>query len=144
MGEVPPVWRVSRWDGQTGRVRTDRRTELLAVSAGGAAGALVRYAVLLVWPTRSGGFPWGTFAVNVTGCLLIGLLMVLVTHRVRRVFLGPGLLGGFTTFSAYAEEVRGLLSWSRPGLAVAYLAATVLAAPVAVAAGTWLGRRVRR
>ncbi|WP_233160357.1 fluoride efflux transporter CrcB [Actinophytocola xanthii] len=125
-------------------MRTDRRTELLAVSAGGAVGALVRYAAFAVWPTRSGGFPWATFAVNVTGCLLIGLSMALVTPRLWRVFLGPGLLGGFTTFSTYAEEVRALLDWARPGTAVAYLAATVLAALAAVAAGGWLARRARR
>jgi fluoride exporter len=138
------VWRVSRSDGQTVRMRPDPRTELAAVSAGGAVGALVRYVVLLVWPTRGGGFPWATFAVNVTGCLLIGLLMALVTHPVRRAFLGPGLLGGFTTFSTHAEEVRGLLSWSRPALGVVYLAATLLTALSAVAAGRWLARRVRR
>ncbi|HWM04389.1 MAG TPA: CrcB family protein [Actinophytocola sp.] len=118
---------------------------LAAVSAGGVVGALARYGLLLVWPTRAGGFPWGTFAVNVAGCLAMGILMVLVTeraHRLVRPFLGAGVLGGFTTFSAYAEEVRALLrpEWLLVGLA--YLVGTLLAAVAATALGTWLTRRV--
>lgn len=121
-------------------VRGGRGIELAAVSAGGALGALVRYGILRAWPTRPGGFPWATFAVNISGCLLIGTIMVLVTHRLARPFLGPGVLGGFTTFSAYAEEVRALLSpeWMVVGLA--YALGTALAAPAAV----WLGARVAR
>lgn len=120
------------------------RAELIAVSAGGAIGALLRYGILQVWPTRSGGFPWGTFVINVSGCLLIGALMVLVTHRLARPFLGAGVLGGFTTFSTYADEVRALLrpEWIVVGLV--YLVGTVLAALVAVAVGAWVARAVVR
>lgn len=119
-------------------------SQLAVVAAGGALGALARYGAQVAWPTPAAGFPWGTLLVNVVGCLLIGMLMVLVNEvlmapRLVRPFLGVGLLGGFTTFSAYAEDVRALLS-PAPLTAVGYLLGTVLAALVAVVAGVWLAR----
>jgi CrcB protein len=123
------------------------RSILAAVSAGGALGALARYGLLLAWPTRHGAFPWGTFVINVAGCFAIGVLMVLVTevrtaHPLVRPFLGTGVLGGFTTFSTYAEETRALLAPGTVAVAVAYLAGTLLAALAATVAGTWLTRLV--
>nr|WP_225955538.1 CrcB family protein [Kibdelosporangium phytohabitans] len=114
-----------------------------AVSVGGGLGALARYLVGLAVPA-----PWGTFGINVLGCFLIGVLMVLATetfraHRLVRPFLGVGVLGGFTTFSAYAVDADQLLSDS-PWLAGAYLVGTLVAALVAVAAGVWLVRRLAR
>ncbi|MFL6145479.1 MAG: FluC/FEX family fluoride channel [Labedaea sp.] len=113
---------------------------LAVISFGGALGALGRYALSAAIPVVPGRFPLATFLINVTGCLLIGVLMVLVTevyrtHRLLRPFLGVGVLGGFTTFSTYAEEVRALLrpEWTVVGLV--YLAGTVLAALLAA----WLG-----
>src|SRR5437763_10088263 len=84
------------------------------IAAGGALGALARYGVSLALPTQPGHFPWGTFAINVVGCALIGVLMVLImevwsAHRLLRPFLGVGVLGGFTTFSTYAVDLLGLL-----------------------------------
>jgi fluoride exporter len=119
------------------------------VALGGGLGALARYGIGRAWPTPAGGFPWATFTINVVGCLLIGVLMVLITevwsaHPLARPFLGVGVLGGFTTFSSYAVEIRGLL---RPGMvpvAFAYLAGTVLAALLAVLAGAWLTRAATR
>ncbi|HEU5110869.1 MAG TPA: CrcB family protein, partial [Micromonosporaceae bacterium] len=69
-----------------------------AVSAGGALGALARYALAAGWPDRPGGFPWATFVINVSGCLLIGAVLALVggDARVARAFLAPGVLGGYT------------------------------------------------
>ncbi|HEU5471383.1 MAG TPA: fluoride efflux transporter CrcB [Actinophytocola sp.] len=120
---------------------------LAVISAGGALGALARYGVGLAVPTVPGRFPLGTFLVNVTGCLLIGVLMVLITelrraHRLVRPFLGVGVLGGFTTFSTYAEEVRGLLRPESIGTGLGYLAGTVLAALAAVWAGSGVTRLV--
>jgi CrcB protein len=140
-GHVTPP---ARHDPPTARLSGVTRSILAAVSVGGALGALARYGLLLAWPTRHGAFPWGTFVINVAGCFAIGVLMVLVTevrtaHPLVRPFLGTGVLGGFTTFSTYAEEVRALLPES-VAVAATYLAGTLLAALVATAAGTWLTR----
>ncbi len=112
---------------------------LAAVSAGGALGALARAAVLGAWPAPPGGFAWSTLGVNVSGCLLIGVLMTVVAelrpHRLVRPFLGVGVLGGYTTFSTYAAETDALLS-AAPVAALAYLVATPLAALLAVALGS--------
>ncbi len=123
---------------------------LAAVAAGGALGALARYGALVLWP-GAGGFPWTVFVVNVTGCALIGVLMVLtvergrITHPLVRPFLGVGVLGGYTTFSTYAADVSDLLVRQEVAVAMAYAAVTVVAALGAVwaaAAGTraWLDR----
>jgi len=109
------------------------------IAAGGMIGAAARHAVALALPTRD-GFPWGTLLVNVSGCLLIGVLMVVILeatapHPLARPFLGVGVLGGYTTFSTYAVEVHALLLDHRVGTAVAYLLGTVLAALVAVQLG---------
>ncbi|MET7499477.1 FluC/FEX family fluoride channel [Streptomyces microflavus] len=119
-----------------------------AVAAGGALGALARYGALVLWPAAEGGFPWTVFAVNVSGCALIGVLMVLtvergrVTHPLVRPFLGVGVLGGFTTFSTYAADVSGLLVRQELAVALAYMAATVVAALAAVWAGAVVTRRL--
>jgi CrcB protein len=113
---------------------------LCAVSAGGAAGALARYGLGVAFPHRPGEIPWATFGVNVSGCLLIGVLMVLVadvwpTRRLLRPFLGTGLLGGYTTFSTYIVDVQHLVGTGAARTALAYLAGTLLAAMAAVYAG---------
>ncbi len=110
------------------------------IAAGGVTGALARYGLVRVWPAPVGGFPWATFAINVLGCLLIGVLIVMVSevwaaHRLIRPFLGTGLLGGFTTFSGYAEQTRALLAAGRLAVAFGYLSGTVGAALVAVQLG---------
>jgi CrcB protein len=110
-----------------------------AIAAGGALGALARYGVAQTWPARPGGFPWATFGINVSGCLAIGVLLVVITelratHRLARPFLGTGILGGFTTFSTYAVETGRLLR-DHPVTALVYLAGTATAALIAVQAG---------
>ncbi|ANB04875.1 hypothetical protein SAM40697_0914 [Streptomyces ambofaciens] len=120
---------------------------LAVVAAGGAAGACARYAAALWWPTRTGGFPWTTFCVNVAGCAVIGAFMVLVTevwtaHRLARPFFATGVLGGFTTFSTYAVDGRQLFAADQARTALAYLAATPLAALTAVWAAAWATRRL--
>ncbi|MFD1813317.1 fluoride efflux transporter CrcB [Rhodococcus gannanensis] len=116
-----------------------------AVAVGGALGALARYGVARMIPAAPDTFPWATFTVNVLGCLLIGILLVLVTeawtaHFLLRPFLGVGVLGGFTTFSTYAVEIVGLTDEGRPVLAFTYLAGTLVAALAAVVAGVWFTR----
>ena len=122
------------------------------ISAGGALGALARWGLAVAVPA-GGGFPWATFATNVSGCLLIGVLMVLVHEvwpgrRLLRPFLGVGVLGGYTTFSTYAVDVVRLVDTGAWLTALTYLTATVVVALAAVHAGTvaarWLVRRTGR
>jgi CrcB protein len=116
---------------------------LAAVSAGGVLGALARYAIATARPHHPTEFPWATWAVNVSGCLLIGVLMAFVTlrwpaRRLIRPFLGVGVLGGYTTFSTSVVDVQQATAHGAPGIALLYLGATVTGALVAV----WLGATV--
>lgn len=107
---------------------------LLAVAAGGAAGAVLRYLCGEVAPD-GGGFPWVTFAVNVVGCALLAGLELLPLARRSATWaaaLGPGVLGGFTTFSATSEQGRALLADGDTVLAGGYLLGTLTACLVAV------------
>jgi fluoride exporter len=118
---------------------------LLAVSAGGVLGALARYGLSVLVPHGPGDWPLATWLTNVSGCLLIGVLMVLVTEvwprqRYLRPFLGVGVLGGYTTFSTAMVDVRQLVVAGRPALGLLYLGATALAAVAATAVG-WFGAR---
>ena len=119
-------------------IRRTRDTVLLTVIAvGGAIGATARYLIGLAWPTEPGGFPWATLFINVFGCALIGILMVVVTdvltrQRLIRPFLGTGVLGGFTTFSTYALDIQQLVANRHAGTALLYLAATITGALIAV------------
>ncbi|MFI9050275.1 fluoride efflux transporter FluC [Streptomyces sp. NPDC053427] len=117
-----------------------------AVAVGGGIGAAARYGASLLWPTAAGTFPWTILAVNVVGCALMGVLMVLITelwspHRLVRPFLGTGILGGFTTFSTYAVDIERLVNARQAALGLVYLAATLLAALAAVWGGVALTRR---
>ncbi len=113
--------------------------DLGLVGVGGALGSLGRYGVAVVLPHGPTGLPVATLLVNASGCLLLGLL---VASRPRqswvRPFAGSGLLGGFTTFSAFALETDRLLLTS-PVMAAAYLGLTVLLGLAAARAGLALG-----
>ncbi|UQT54570.1 fluoride efflux transporter CrcB [Streptomyces durmitorensis] len=120
------------------------------VAVGGAIGASARYGASLIWPTAPGTFPATTLLVNVVGCALMGVLMVLLTearrtlkepHRLLRPFLGTGVLGGFTTFSTYAVDIERLAEGGHARTALAYLLLTVLAALAAVWSASWATRR---
>ena len=118
---------------------------IAAVAAGGALGALARYGAGLAFTHDPGTFPLATFLVNVSGCLAIGVVIVMLTersnaHRLARPFLATGVLGGFTTFSTYATDTHALLAAGRFGIAAAYLFGTLVAA----IAATWLGMRLAR
>jgi fluoride exporter len=120
---------------------------LWVIAAGGVIGALARYQVGRWWPTPADGFPTATLTVNLVGCLLIGVLMVVVTerwspHPLVRPFLGTGVLGGFTTFSTYSADIQMLIAHGRAGTALAYLAGTAVGAVVAVALGISSTRRL--
>lgn len=122
---------------------------LAAISAGGVAGALARYGLATAWPHPPDGFPWSTFVINVTGCFLIGVLMVIVTEVVThkpllRPFLGVGVLGGYTTFSTYVVDIQRAAGEGAALVALSYLALTLVGALLAVYAGTVLTRAAVR
>jgi fluoride exporter len=106
----------------------------LAVALGGAVGALLRWSLGELVPDGT-GFPWTTFGINLTGSIALAALPVLGAVRHRpwlAAGLGPGLLGGYTTLSSYAEETRVLLADGQTGTALAYLLGTLAACLVAV------------
>ena len=122
---------------------------LAAISVGGAAGAVARFAIANAWPAAPNGFPWATFVINVTGCLLIGVLMVAIAevwprHRLLRPFLGTGVLGGYTTFSTYTGDIQQLVAAGAARTGLLYLAGTLVAALAAVAAALTVTRRLTR
>jgi CrcB protein len=114
---------------------------LAVIAIGGALGSAARYGAGLLLPhDPARGLPWSTLAVNAVGSLLIGVLMVLITeafaaHPLVRPFLGVGILGGFTTFSSYAAEIRTLLDRGAVAAGLGYLALTVIVALAAVTIG---------
>jgi CrcB protein len=117
---------------------------LLLVMLGGAIGAGCRYAVGKVAVAQLGtGFPWGTLAVNLAGGFLAGALVgVLLGSAERgeplRLFLGTGLLGGFTTFSAFSAETGDMLQRGQVELAAGYVLASVIGAVLLLFAGLWV------
>lgn len=117
------------------------------VALGGGIGAACRYAAGLIWPTAALSFPWTTVAINATGCALIGVLLVLiadvwVAHRLVRPFLGTGVLGGYTTFSTYCNDVQRLFDGGRALTALTYLVITPALALILVWVAASMTRRI--
>ena len=113
---------------------------MVLVGAGGAVGALGRYATSQAFPVSPGHFPFTTFAINVTGAFALGgLLEWLVRHRSidhwARFFVGIGVLGAFTTFSTFATETVVLARDGHAAIAVLYAAGSVAAGLVAALLG---------
>lgn len=120
---------------------------VILVALGGAVGASARYLMSgAILRALGPAWPYGTFAINVLGSLLIGVLAGWLAFREQgehwRLLLGAGVLGGFTTFSAYSLETAQLIE-KRDWLAAAtYSIGSVLAGLIAVFIGLWLSRRV--
>jgi len=119
-------------------------TTWLLVGCGGALGASARYACS-VWVGSHHLFPWATLAINIAGSLAIGLAWGAYAHTEwfqhwGRLFLVAGLLGGFTTFSAFSLETLTLLQASRMWAASGYVLVSVVGCLLAVALGVKLGR----
>jgi CrcB protein len=116
--------------------------------AGGGAGSVLRYTVGLWVEARVGpGFPWGTFAVNVSGCFLIGVLATLADEHAwitpaARLALVTGVLGGYTTFSTFGLETWELVEDGHALLALANAAASLGAGIAAVVLGVQLTRQL--
>jgi CrcB protein len=118
----------------------------LNVAVGGAVGSLLRYHVGRAVSTLAGpgnAFPWGTLAVNIAGSLAMGALlgwlargaMAEQSAESAHLLVGVGLLGGFTTFSAFSSELVTLLHRGQMGLAAGYAAASLAAGMAAVIVG---------
>ena len=115
------------------------------VALGGGAGAVLRYQAgrgltALLGPATVSAFPWATLLVNISGSLAMGLLAGwLARHGTGgdtwRLLVGVGLLGGFTTFSAFSLEMMLLIERGQPGTAFAYAAISVLAGVTALYIG---------
>ena len=107
---------------------------IIAVAVGGAIGSVLRHGVNHATARWIGlGFPWGTFIVNVTGCFLMGIAAGWFLQKTGpspewRAFLATGILGGFTTFSAFSLDFAQLLGEGYVARAALYLGATLLLA----------------
>ncbi len=118
----------------------------LIVFVGGGIGAALRHGVNIASLRLFGpGFPWGTLTVNVVGSLVMGLLAAWFAFRGDstepwRLFLATGILGGFTTFSAFSLDVALLMERQQLALAGGYIAASVLGSVGALFLGLWLSR----
>ena len=122
--------------------------QALAIAAGGALGALMRFWVstaVYCWLGR--GFPWGTLAVNVLGSLVMGVLYILLLERLTtgpevRALLLIGFLGAFTTFSTFSIETFNLIEQAEIGKALLNMGVSVIACVLAAWAGVILGRQL--
>jgi fluoride exporter len=130
-------------------MRIESDMAYLWVALGGATGAVTRFAVAQWTGARWGWtFPWGTFAVNVTGSLAIGLVMTLLVARgadpAYQLLLVTGFLGGYTTFSAFSFEALTLFEARRWDAAALYVIGSVVLGLLATALGLGLGRLLVR
>lgn len=121
--------------------------DLLLVAAGGAIGAGARHltakAALVLLPAT---FPWGTYLINVAGCLVMGVVAGLASNGAMspstRLFVATGILGGYTTFSTFGLETQGLLSNGRMSAALAYVLGQVILGVLGIFLGLAVARRL--
>ena len=116
------------------------------VAIGGAIGSSLRHLVNFAAMRLLGiNFPWGTLAVNVAGCFAMGVFIELLGRRFNasnelRLFVATGILGGFTTFSAFSLDFAVLWERGAAGQAFAYAAGSVVISLLALFAGLWFVR----
>ncbi|MGI9136570.1 MAG: fluoride efflux transporter CrcB [Candidatus Nanopelagicales bacterium] len=119
------------------------------IALGGILGSLARFGFSMLLNTDTvGGFPTGTLIINIVGCLAIGMIVPVLAGHPReerlRPFIVTGVLGGFTTFSAFAIEAGVMLDSGDIGLASVYISLTLLLGLIAVPIGVRLTRRLAR
>lgn len=120
----------------------------LAIAIGGALGSLLRYAaVAYLTPLLGLRFPWGTLVVNLLGSLLIGIAYVVLVERsalpmAYRLFFMTGLLGGFTTFSAFSLELVQMWQGGQAAYALAYAGSSVVLGWLFAFAGMALAQKL--
>ncbi len=127
--------------------RRDPR-ELAAVFAGGVLGALARVGLAEAVPHGAASWPWATFAANLAGACVLGLVLARPPAAdgpatLRPAFLGTGLCGALTTFSTFQLELLRMLDEGAAGLALGYAAVSLAGGLAAVALATGLARRIR-
>lgn len=118
---------------------------ILAVGAGSFIGGIARYLLSLAMKGIGKGFPWATLAVNLLGCLMIGLLWGLLSRNATEttswgLFLTVGLCGGFTTFSTFSKEALTMLQTGQILAFATYIAISVITGIALVALGYHIGR----
>ncbi|MGH9097831.1 MAG: fluoride efflux transporter CrcB [Acidimicrobiales bacterium] len=119
---------------------------ILVIAVGGALGTLARYEVSQAVVVSATGFPWATFAVNIAGSFLLGVILTVVAERwpptrYVRPFVAIGFCGGFTTFSTLAVEAVRRTQFGDPRVAIVYLLASLAAGVIAVGLGVVVARR---
>ena len=125
----------------------DRR-EVAAVFAGGVIGTLARVGLTQLFVSGDTDWPWAVFAINISGCLLLGYLVTQLQERLplstyRRQLLATGMCGAYTTFSTMQLELLNMWNAHRFGLVAAYLGASVVFGYIAVHVSTAVTRGVR-
>ena len=120
----------------------------VAVAVGGAVGAVARYGLDRLIERRSFAvFPWSTFTINASGCLLIGVVIAALVDRHQtptwlRLGLVIGVLGGYTTFSTFAQETLDLIEEGRLNVATLYAFGSLMTGVLAVFLGMQVGRAI--
>ena len=131
--------------GLPGTVPAGDRGLLAAILVGGMAGTLARLLLSELLPHSAGSWPWGTLAANVAGAALLGFTLVRFASRAPapsrvRALVGTGFCGGLTTFSTLQRELLEMLDAGRGGLAVAYVAISLVAGLAGVIVAARLAR----
>jgi CrcB protein len=130
------------------RIKALELPPMLAVSLGGAIGAVARYGVSdLVDRSHPGAFPWDTLTVNLSGSFVLGLLLALLGSSAHwstaRLLFGTGLLGAFTTFSTFSLDTANLLRNDAALTAIIYVLTSLAGGLALASAGIGFARRLR-
>lgn len=134
------------WRSQTRNVKEVQLDRYAMIALGGAAGAIARYQLAAMIQARiPAGFPWGTFIVNITGCLVMGVATTLLTDRLVahpnwRFLIPIGFIGAYTTFSTFELETFRAITEGSWLIGAANVVGSVLAGYVAL----WLGVALTR
>ena len=119
----------------------------LIVGSGGALGAIARYLVGSLFKVGVGGFPFGTFVINLSGSFILGLFLTLITEKYVvpaewRLGFGTGFVGAYTTFSSFTNEVMALLQQGYLANALLYAGASLLSGMLCVGLGLITARKI--
>lgn len=118
--------------------------EMVLIGIGGAAGSIIRYQIgKIIAQKRDSHFPWGTFAINISGAVLLGLVTGLDPGRNASLLIAEGFLGAYTTFSTFMVEGFHLFRENEKKNAFVYIACTLVLGIIGYAAGFAISRLIR-